>query len=79
MHFIANAFNESTLIYIAWKLTELLNICGMDYTEKILWNGLFLCENLILFIFSYSYFLKLLLDEFIFPVYFKELMLFSKK
>lgn len=79
MHFIANAFNESTLTYIAWKLTELLSICGMDYMGKIVWNGFFLCENLILFIFSYSYFLRLLLDEFVFPVYFKELMQFSKK
>lgn len=79
MHFIANAFNESTLTYIAWKLTELLSICGMDYMEKIVWNVFFLCANLILFIFSYSYFLRLLLDEFIFPVYFKELMWFSKK
>lgn len=79
MHFIANAFNESTLSYIAWKLTELLSICGMNYMEKIGWNGFFLCANLILFIFSYSYFPKLLLDELVFPVYFKELMWFIQK
>lgn len=38
--FIANAFNESTLTYIAWKLTELLSICGMNYMEKMVWNGI---------------------------------------
>lgn len=38
MPFIANAFNESTLTYIAWKLTELLIISGMDYMEKMVWN-----------------------------------------